>query len=131
MKVVCFLGIALFLTLPALPRAQQRWQSCLPPDIKAVDVVSAEAAAPRRRGKAVKTVTVKQKLNELRARCRHGKLLDWRGKEIHFYHLTGCWGNPPAEYLEILQRQKDELKELKKKYTVIEMTCNPSGVPLY
>jgi hypothetical protein len=36
-------------------------------------------------------------------------------------------GNPPADYQEILQRQREELEKLKKQYTVIEMTCNPEG----
>jgi hypothetical protein len=130
MKNVRFLGIVLLLSLPALASAQQRWQSCLPPDIKATDVVSAALAVSSNGSGTVKTTTVRQKLNQLRAHCRHGKLVDSRGKEIHFYHLTGCWGNPPADYLKIMQRQEDELKELKKKYTVIEMTCNPSGIPL-
>jgi hypothetical protein len=125
------LGIVLFLASPLLASAQQRWQSCLPSDIKAPDVVSAEAAVHRKGGRPVKTITVKQKLNELRARCRHGKLVDSRGREIRFYRLTGCWGNPPADYLEIMQRQQNELNVLKKKYAVIEMTCNPSGVPPY
>jgi hypothetical protein len=125
-----FVGIILLLSLPPLAPAQQRWQSCLPPGIKAIDVVSAELAVSSKGSRTVKTVTVRQKLNQLRAHCRHGKLVDSRGKEIHFYHLTGCWGNPPADYLKIIQRQEDELKELKKKYTVIEMTCNPSGIPI-
>ena len=101
----------------------------MPPDIKATDVVSAALAVSSNGSGTVKTTTVRQKLNQLRAHCRHGKLVDSRGKEIHFYHLTGCWGNPPADYLKIMQRQEDELKELKKRYTVIEMTCNSSGIP--
>ena len=129
MKNVRFLGIVLLLSLPPLAAAQQRWQSCLPPDIKATDVVSAALAVSSNGSGKVKTVAVRQKLNQLRAHCRHGKLVDSRGKEIHFYHLTGCWGNPPADYLKIMQRQEDELKELKKRYTVIEMTCNSSGIP--
>jgi len=75
-------------------------------------------------------VTVEQKLRELRARCRRGKLVDASGREIYFYRLQGCWGNPPEDYQQILQRQQQEIQRLKKRYTVIEMTCNPSGVPI-
>ena len=101
----------------------------MPPDIKATDVVSAEPAVSSGGITTVKTITVGQKLIELRAHCRRGKLVDAKGKEIRFYRLTGCWGTPPPDYLKIMQHQADELKELKKKYTVIEMTCNPSGIP--
>jgi hypothetical protein len=94
------------------------------------DVVSLDMKRPmkfRRPGEQVKKITVEQKLKELGARCRRGKLVDARGREIRFYHLQGCWGNPPPDYLEILERQRKELETLKKSYTVIEMTCNTSG----
>jgi hypothetical protein len=41
--------------------------------------------------------------------------------------MTGCWGNPPENYQQILDEQARKLAQLKKRYTVIEMTCNPSG----
>ncbi len=78
--------------------------------------------------KVTASVTVEQKLVELKARCRRGKLVDRSGKEIRFYRLAGCWGNPPADYREILERQRRELEKLKKRYTVIELTCNPDGI---
>jgi hypothetical protein len=75
-------------------------------------------------------VTVKDKLIEIKARCRRGRLVDHTGRQIYFYSLTGCWGNPPADYLEILEHQRKEIAQLKIKYSVIEMTCNPSGIPI-
>ena len=76
-------------------------------------------------------VTVEQKLAELKASCRSdNKLVDGSGKEITFYHLIGCWGNPPYDYQEILKKQEDEIHKLKEQYTVVEMTCNPSGIPI-
>jgi len=75
----------------------------------------------------IKKTTVEQRLIELDARCDKGKLVDAAGKEIYFYRLKGCWGNPPPDYQEILQRQNEELEKLRKRYTVIEMTCNPEG----
>ena len=64
------------------------------------------------------------------ARCRKGKLVDGTGREIYFFRLDGCWWNPPSDYLEILQRQEERLAKLRKRYTVVEMTCNPDGLSL-
>ena len=103
---------------------ESKVEQCLPPDIHITDVVSIE---PSEDGKPGKSVTVKKRLLQMKARCRGQKLVDVRGREIRFYHLTGCWGNPPADYQEILENQRREIEDLKKRYTVIEMTCNPSG----
>lgn len=73
-------------------------------------------------------VTVDQKLHEVGAYCANGKLLDSSGKEIHFYHLKGCWGNPPYNYKEILDAQQKEITTLREKYRVIEIDCNPTGI---
>ncbi|MCU1264698.1 MAG: hypothetical protein JWM21_1016 [Acidobacteria bacterium] len=99
--------------------------ACLPKDIQRTDVVSATIIRPGRVGKKI---TVEQTLRDLKARCRKGKLVDAKGKEIHFYHLQGCWGNPPADYQEILGQQAKELEKLRRRYHVIEMTCNSEGV---
>ena len=72
-------------------------------------------------------LTVRKRLSQLNARCRGGKLVTPAGRQIRFYR-TACWGNPPADYLEILDRQKKELAQLKKKYTVIEIACDPRAV---
>jgi len=99
---------------------------CLPPDIKLDTVVSAipvESAS----GNKIEKETVKQRLDKINAGCRAEKLVDGKGREIRFYRLQGCWGNPPPDYHEILENQQKELQELKRKYTVIEITCNPSG----
>ena len=99
---------------------------CLPQDIKLDKVVSVIPKMPDQTGE-VKRETVKQRLVKLDARCKAGKLVDAKNREIRFYQTQGCWGNPPADYLEILDKQQKELQELKKKYTVIEITCNASG----
>ncbi len=95
-----------------LPAAGASPARCLPAGIKFSDVVS-----PR--------LTVEDKLIELQARCEHGRLVDVDSKEIRFYRLIGCWGNPPADYRELLDQQRTELEGLKARYTVIEMTCSP------
>jgi len=89
---------------------------CLPAGITLADVVS--------RG-----LTVEGRLAQLTARCDGGTLVDDGGKEIRFYRLTGCWGNPPTDAQEILGRQRTELEELSRRYTVIEMTCYADGDP--
>ncbi|OLE51479.1 MAG: hypothetical protein AUG51_23590 [Acidobacteria bacterium 13_1_20CM_3_53_8] len=128
MQKLIILSLGLLLSIAFTVSAQTRAQSCLPNGMKLTDIVSYRTIKPgaRRQG----AITVEQKLAELRARCKRGKLVDARGREIYFYRLQGCWGNPPSDYQEILQRQDQEIRRLKKRYTVIEMTCNPSGVQI-
>jgi hypothetical protein len=101
---------------------------CLPPGIKLDDIVSTKIV--RYIPKNIVRTTVEQALGELNAACKNDKLIDASGREIYFYHLTGCWGNPPKNYHEIFQKQLEEIATLKQQYTVVEMTCNPSGMPI-
>ena len=91
--------------------------SCLPKDVRADEAVSYGI-----KGKSI--VTVEKKLAEMKARCRRGKLVDARGREIHFFRVS-CWGNRPDDYLEIQKRENEELAKLKKRYAVIVFGCNP------
>jgi len=101
--------------------------SCLPDGIKQTDVVSYRGPKARIQNGRQPYVSVGEKLLELKARCKRGKLVDGTGREIRFFHLSGCWGNPPEGYQEILAKQNRELIRLRKRYTVVEMTCNTSG----
>jgi hypothetical protein len=101
--------------------------SCLPPDVKLDDVVSVQTIESTPGVVKVKKTTVRDKLKELGAHCVKGKLLDKTGREIYFHRMVGCWGNPPEDYQEILDRQTKKLAELKERYQVVEMTCNPTG----
>ena len=93
---------------------------CLPVDTKLNDVVDEK-----------KNVTVRQVLTNLGAQCTSAlKLVDRTGKEITFFRLTGCWGNPPANYQSILYQQNLRIVELKKHYAVVLMTCNPTRGPI-
>ncbi|HET7157868.1 MAG TPA: hypothetical protein VFI62_02660, partial [Burkholderiales bacterium] len=65
-----------------------------------------------------------KKLAQLKARCRKGKLVDEKGREIRFFRPS-CWGNPPADYADIQQRENEDLEKLRKQYTVIVFGCNP------
>jgi hypothetical protein len=118
--------LAVLSPLSPSPACANNTDSCLPAGIQSTDVVSTRAVKAGASGKVI-TVTVAQKLKELRARCRRGKLVDAKGTEIRFYQLIGCWGNPPDDYQEQLERQAKELARLRKRYRVIEMTCDASG----
>ena len=127
---IIFLLSSVFLTalsaLSAAPTCANRTDDCLPPGIQLTDIVSVQTVKPGVHSKVV-AVTVDQKLKDLRARCRKGKLVDAKGTEIRFYQMIGCWGNPPDDYQEQLARQTKELANLRKRYSVIEMTCDSSG----
>jgi len=107
--------------LPALAadRSSQSSRSftCLPKDVQPGEIVSY-------RSNGTTNITVEKKLVELKARCRNGRLVDARRREIRFFHPS-CWGNPPPDYLEIRERENKEVGQLKKRYTVIVFACNP------
>ena len=108
--------------------SQSPLAKCLPTDVKLNDVVEASIAG---NANDQHKVTVESKLNELKATYdRDNKLIDGSGKQVVFYHLIGCWGNPPADYRELLEKQREEINKLKQKFTVIEMTCNSSGLSI-
>jgi hypothetical protein len=117
------IGPIAFLFLSLSLSAQNRSLACLPDDVKPDEVVSTQSVKSESGIDVVKQITVRQKLLELKARCKKGKLVDRAGKEIRFYRLAGCWGNPPADYQEILAQQQRELDEMKKRYRVIEIEC--------
>jgi hypothetical protein len=98
-------------------RAHSTRINCLPPETKLDDVLS---YGLKGRG----NLTVQNKLAELKARCRNGKLVDAKGREIRFFRPS-CWGNPPENYLEIQQQENEELQKLRKRYNVIVFGCNP------
>ena len=102
---------------------------CLPPDVTVDTVVSIRTITLRSGGTRVDRTTVGQTLRNLKARCSKGKLRDNYGREVRFFHLDGCWGNPPADYLEIMTRQRKEIARLKRSYTVIELTCYRGDAP--
>ena len=87
---------------------------CLPADIKLSDIVEATSARyASGRASGVHKITVEDKLNELKATCSDdNKLVDGNGRQIVFYHLIGCWGYPPPDYQELLQKQQREIERL-------------------
>lgn len=96
--------------------------ACLPAGIQLEEVISGPQPKSTTTT-AVKLVTVRDTLVRLKARCKKGKLVAGNGREIRFYRLIGCWGNPPDNYQEQLAQQTREIQRLKKKYTVVEIPC--------
>jgi hypothetical protein len=123
LKVVQILLLSAFCSI--LCKAQNF--SCLPPEVKLDAVASVRTVTSRSGAAHAENITVRQTLKSLKARCVMRKLVAGKGREIRFYFLKGCWGNPPADYLEIMDLQTEEIARLKKRYTVIEMTCGPTG----
>ena len=128
MKRLLMICMLCLLVAGSARAAQSGFEPCLPQGIKADTVVSAEGVQTDAGNNLVKKVTVGDRLTALDARCRRGKLVDGKGRKITFYRLKGCWGNPPVNYQEILTRQREEIEKLKKRYTVITLTCNPDGM---
>ena len=119
MKFAVVFIFMLFLSFAVLAQKY----NCLPTDIKEDTVANFVTA---KGGQGTSPITVKQTLKTLKAKCSHGKLVDRRRRQIRFFRLQGCWGNPLADAAEILKRQREEINRLKKKYTVLEMACQSS-----
>lgn len=107
--------ISFFIVLSFEARSQS--YPCLPTDVKADELVKRD-------------VSVKQSLKKLKAKCYKGRLVDPKRRTIRFFRLQGCWGNPPQDYLEIMEAQRLEIASLRKKYTVIEISCGLYGMPM-
>jgi hypothetical protein len=126
-RTLCLCGLFLLLTgCAGTPFDREAVRRVLPPDVK-LDTVAETfldgAREPRK-------VSVETKLMQLRAHVAGDKLVDDSGREIRFFHLTGCWGAAPVDYQKILDKQQRDIEELKKDYTVVTITCNPSGLPV-
>jgi hypothetical protein len=93
---------------------------CLPEEYKLTDVVSYRS---KRKG-GEDYITIEDRLVEIKAQCKKGKLIDSKGREIKFFKFS-CFGNPPMDYEEIAQKERDELDKLQKDYTVIVLECDP------
>jgi hypothetical protein len=96
----------------------------LPPNVHLDTIAECEYGGGKKRTVEDELILVKARVN------KNGVLQDQFGKPIEFFHLTGCWGNPPAGYEKILDDQNRRLEELRKTHTVITLTCNPSGMPI-
>jgi len=87
---------------------------CLPENIRLGQVVSY----------GNRNVTVEETLDAMNATCESGKLVDQSKKEIRFFRIS-CFGNPPYNYDEIRQREREEIARLQESYSVIVIECDP------
>jgi hypothetical protein len=126
MPSVLLLGLLVFVAAPpASPApALEGYSKCVPANVDLDSPVVVEDQSKRRRSTI--TTTVRSRLTQLRASCKKGKLFANR-RQVYFYDLIGCWGNPPEDYLDLLKRQREEIDRLKKKYTVIQISCSDSS----
>lgn len=99
--------------------APQPFAACLPDGIS-LDEVASAPSTPQTAGTFP---TIGATLKRIGARCRKKTMVDAKGREVRFHRLVGCWGNPPADYLEQQARQARQLAALKKKFTVVEIPC--------
>jgi hypothetical protein len=113
-------GTAIAITQPNSTQSNHVTQrtkfDCLPNDVGLNDVVTYAKTAKA-------NVTVQKTLIGMKAQCRKGKLVDAKRREIRFFRPS-CWGNPPADYQEIRQRENAELQKLKRSYAVIVFGCD-------
>ncbi len=116
LSLIVFCGGIIIPTQAHITRKFDRFD-CLPKGVRLDDVVSY-------RTDKKPNVTVKAKLTEMKARCRGGKLIDAKNKEIRFFRVS-CWGYQPPNYLEIKKQENAELEKLSAQYTVIVFGCNP------
>jgi hypothetical protein len=102
--------------------------NCISPEINLDEAVLVETT--KSAGSMIaKTETVRDRLVKLQARCVQGKLTGARRKQIYIHRLIGCWGNPPEDYLEQLNRQAADIEQLKKKYILIQIPCGGNVDP--
>ena len=105
-------------TAPTEPNSNQKSKfDCLPKDVQLNDVVTYSKSTKG-------NVTVEKTLIQMKAQCRNRKLVNAKRREIRFFRPS-CWGNPPADYLEIQQRENSALQKLKRTYAVIVFACDP------
>ena len=103
---------------PAQPNSSQKSRfDCLPKDVHLDDVVTYRKTTKG-------NVTVEKTLIQMKAQCRNRKLVDAKRREIRFFRPS-CWGNPPADYQDIQQRENAELQKLKRTFAVIVFGCDP------
>ncbi len=116
----------------AVTKAAADFSACLPEGITSETIVSTKNLGfdKIKQISRIASVNVKETLTRIGGKCAAGNLTEAGGKRIKFYRLQGCWGNPPFDYQEILSNQAKELADLRKSFTVVELTCNPSGIPL-
>ena len=70
---------------------------------------------------------ISEKLGELGAYCAKDKgIVDKNGRAVYIFYPRTCWGNPPLNYQEQIQNERNLLEKLEKSYTLIPIQCDPT-----
>jgi len=91
--------------------------NCLPAGVTEKTVVNSQSATGN-------STSAGKALKSLGARCSRGSLIDRNRRKIVFFHMQTCWGNPPADYQDVMAAQQKEIARLRKRSTVILVPCD-------
>ncbi len=73
---------------------------------------------------------VGEALRNLHANCGTNDFMrDSTGKTIVFYELPGCWNMQSDQKAAMVQKYEPAVREIEKKYSVIEIVCNSNLIP--
>ena len=108
------------------PKKQTKYER-LPPNITLETEVKKDVLNDKGEVVSYEILTVEKRLNELKARYEKDILVDEKGREIRFFEPL-CRGVSAGFEQDQADRKAkdDELAELRKKYTVIILYCDPS-----
>lgn len=99
----------------ALRQYSTKISVCMPADVRTDEVAVYDGR---------KNITVAERLKSMNARCNRNRLVGRNQKEIRFFRRA-CYGYPPPNYLELQAEQSRKLEELKAKYIVVVIGCDP------
>ena len=98
----------------------------LPPEITAETEVRKDVLNAKKEVVSFEITTVEKRLNELKARYKKNVLVDSKGKQIKFFESLCRGVSAGYEQDELDRKAKEkELSDLKKKYTVVVLYCDP------
>lgn len=115
-------------TASATPKARVKYDK-LPDDVSPATEVRKEVLNSKGEVVWVGTTTVEKALNAVRARYRKGVLVDSKNREIRFFRslCRGVSAGQEEDDRELAAKEK-ELNELRKKFLVLIVNCDPRSV---
>ena len=127
MRLLLIIAALLALQIVVNGQKKQMKYDRLPPKITAETEVRKDVLNDKKEVVSFEVTTVEKRLNELRARYKRGVLVDGKGRQIRFFEPLCRGVSAGFEQDEIDRKAKDkELADLKKKYTVVILYCNPA-----
>ncbi len=101
----------------------------LPPNITVETKVRKDTLNTKNEVASFEIVSVEKRLRQLKAKYKNNVLVDGKGREIRFFEPL-CRGASAGyeQDQEDVRTKQEELSELKKKYTVVVLYCDPTQV---